>query len=406
MTVAKPKLAIIAPDSLPIPPLQGGSIQTIIYDLARQMQDLEITIFSKKTKTLPSETIDDHGIKYIYINNYSFQNIDLKKGSDFFLRWSFYLYKICRQLKKIEPDIVHLHNRPHWVPIIRRFLGERVKIILTDHNQKIAEDKYVLKKIDQIEAAVDLFVYPSRKIAELDLLSVCEKARAKTLIIYNAIDVEKFRSFKGAKEQVQLRQKYAIEHGKLLLFVGRLVAEKAVDKLLEAFPLVLKEEPSAKLLLIGSSFFSGAKETPFIKKLKRIAEPFKDNIIFTGFIDNNELPQIYSLADLFVSPVNWDDPSPKTIYEAAACGCAILATKRGGIPEIVKADESAVLLDSPYEIDELAAAILALLREPETGEALGQNARTRMVENFSVEKIAGEWNKLYLELAQSPLPKT
>lgn len=389
----KPVLAVIAPDSLPIPAVQGGSIQTIIYDYLKQLSLFQVVIFSRLVKNVKAYEVDEYGIKHIRISNYSWQNLDLVWQGDFIFRWSGYLSRIKKYLKQIKPDIVHVHNRPHWIPIINTVLPEKTKILLTNHNQKINEDRYVLKQIKKIIEVTDLFVYPSKKIAELDLLNKFPESREKVKFIYNAINIELFK--KCSKEQIKkLKDKYNLNNSLVLLFVGRLVKEKAIDKILEAMPLVLKEEKAAKLLIVGSSFFAGAKDTPFIKELKKNAEPVKNSVRFTGFINNDQLPEIYSIADVFVSPVNWDDPSPKTIYEAAACECPIVSTKRGGIPEIVD-EESAVLLDSPYEIKDLADTILNLLRDPETRVEMGQNARRRMEANFSIEIILKNWQEAY-----------
>lgn len=395
-----PTVAIIAPDSLPVPPVLGGSIQTIIYDYTKLLKGLNVVVISKKAGGLPKYQRDEHGVGHIHISSRSFESLELKWGNDFLFRWNLYIYRACWELKKLAPQVVHVHNRPHWIPIIRKILGSKVKIIMTNHNQKIAEDNYVLKKMAKIIPEIDLAVYPSRRIAELDLLEKFPQCGAKTEIIYNCVETEKFKKVSTA-QQALVREKYKLGKSKVLLFVGRLVKEKAIDKILEALPLVLKEEKDVKLLIAGSSFFAGAQDTPFIKKLKELAEPIKQSVIFTGFIDNDNLPELYSAADIFVSPVNWDDPSPKTIYEAAACECPIISTKRGGIPEIVEDGSSAVLLDSPYEPEELAVAIVSLLRDPEAAQLLACNARIRMQEKYTPTKVAKNWQTQYLKMADN-----
>lgn len=395
-----PVLAIIAPDSLPIPPVLGGSIQTIIYDYAKLLKNINIVIVSRAAAGLPKYQLDEHGVGHIHIPSRSFESLEIKNGNDFVLRWNLYIYRACRELKRISPAVVHLHNRPHWVPIVRSALGSTIKIVMTNHNQKINEDNYVLKKMSAILPEIDLAVYPSRRIAEIDLLNRCPEIEKKTAIVANAIDLQIFH--RSSIETIRaIKNKFNTGNNKILLYTGRLVGEKGIDKLLEAIPYILKEEKDTVLLVVGSSFFAGAKDTPFVKKLKSLAEQFKQNIIFTGFIDNSKLPEIYSAADIFVSPVNWDDPSPKTIYEAAACECPIVSTRRGGIPEIVEDGSSAVLLDSPYEITELAETIVNLLRDPEVRGEMGAAARARMIERFAPEKIAQAWQEQYLKLLKS-----
>jgi len=145
------------------------------------------------------------------------------------------------------------------------------------------------------------------------------------------------------------------------------------------------------------AFFEGAKKTDYVRYLETLAAQIKQNVRFTGFVKPLEMPYIYALADVFVSPVNWDDPSPKTIYEAASCQLPIISTKRGGIPEIVIDGHSAILLDSPYEIEQLAEQIAAVLHDHKLAVELGINARKRMLGNFTIDRISGQWQKAYLQ---------
>ena len=164
------KLVQILPPSLPMPPLKGGSIQTIVYDVIKNLKRFEIITFSKKERGYPDEKIDEYGIKHIYINNRSFDNLEILFRGEYLIRYNRYIYKIIEKLKEIKPDIIHVHNRPHFVPLLRNALGPDVKIILTDQNQKIAEDKYNLKRIGSIIDSLDEVVAPSKRILELDLL--------------------------------------------------------------------------------------------------------------------------------------------------------------------------------------------------------------------------------------------
>jgi spore coat protein SA len=389
-----PTVAVITPGSLPVPALLGGGIETVVYDYARFNQQQNIVIVSAKEDNLPAYELDQQGIGHIRISNKSWENLEIVWNYEYLVRFSLYIYRACRILKSLKPDIVHIHNMPHWCPIVRKHLGTEVKIILTNHNEKISGEKYAQQRFPKILQAVNKFVYPSRRIAELDLLEKHPEASSKTEIIYNGVDTDLFKRASAA-EINKVREKYQIKATKVILFVGRLVKEKAVDKILEALPEILKTEKDTALVIVGSSFFGKGQKTAFVKKLSELAEPVKDSVIFTGFVDTADVPALYSLASVFVSPVNWDDPSPKTIYEAAACEAPIISTKRGGIPEIVQDGTSAILLDSPYETSKLTAAILGLLRKPDIGILLGKNARKRIMENFSVPKISREWANYY-----------
>lgn len=390
-------VAVITPGSLPVPPVLGGGIETVVYDYARQNTQQKMIIVSALDGGLPEEETDRYGIDHIRIRNKSYDNFEIVFNHEYLIRYSRYIFKACQALKKRQPDAVHIHNMPHWVPIVRRQLGKKVKIILTNHNEKINQEQYAKKRLTEIMSAVDLVVYPSKRIAALDLTEKNPRYAGSVQVIYNGVDTDMYK--KSTRDEIsRVKNKYGLFSQKIVLFVGRLVKEKAADQVLAAMQEVVKAEKDAILVITGSSFFGKGTQTPYVKKLQDLAEPIKDNVVFTGFIDAADLPVLYSMAGAFVSPVVWDDPSPKTIYEAAACEAPIIATQRGGIPEIVKNGESAILLETPYTTAELAETIVDMLREPDTGLLLGQQARARMLERFTVPRIAREWSTLYAEL--------
>ena len=153
-------------------------------------------------------------------------------------------------------------------------------------------------KLAAIGEAVDYFVYPSRKIAELDLLQYYPQYAQKCRVIYNGVDGKLFKPVaKSSASAQELLVKYNLQGHKILLFIGRLVAEKAVDQILAALSEVLNAEKSAVLLIVGSSFFGKSKVTNYVKRLRKLAEPLKGAVRFTGFLPNQDLPLFYSLAD-------------------------------------------------------------------------------------------------------------
>ncbi|MFC1517247.1 glycosyltransferase family 4 protein [Candidatus Margulisiibacteriota bacterium] len=395
----KPVVAVITPGSLPVPAVLGGGIQTVVYEYAIPNKEQNIIIVSALDGGLPAFELDKQGIGHIRIRNRSYDNIEIVWRNEYLIRYNRYIYKACKILKELDADLVHIHNRPHFVPIVRKLLGPKVKIVLTNHNLKIAEEKYVLKRLPKIMQAVDKVVYPSKKVAELDLLKDNPTYKEKVEVIYNGVDENVFK--KASSEQIeQIREKYKISSKKVLLFVGRLVLEKGVDTLLSALPEIVSKDPEVSLVIVGSSFFGKGQKTPYVKKLIELAQPVKDNVIFTGFIDIEDLPVIYSLATVFVSPVDWDDPSPKTIYEAAACETAIVSSNRGGIPEIVINNESALLLDTPFTKIKLAQILLAILKDDKKRDDLIKNAKQRILSNFTCNIIGQKWAALYKDILE------
>jgi starch synthase len=86
---------------------------------------------------------------------------------------------------------------------------------------------------------------------------------------------------------------------------------------------------------------------------------------------------------------------PMVLLEASACGLPLIATRLGGIPEVVQDGTNGLLVDSPQDPGELAEKILALLQDPALRERLGRTARERILERFSWQHIAREQEAVY-----------
>jgi glycosyltransferase involved in cell wall biosynthesis len=160
-----------------------------------------------------------------------------------------------------------------------------------------------------------------------------------------------------------------------ILFVGRVEKRKGADVLMQAMPRVWAQHPACEFVFAG-----------------RIENDCKDQVAamppqvkFLGILPHTELATWYRRAAIFAAPSLWDN-SPNTIYEAMACGTPVIATRVGGIPELV--DEGVTgLLVSPSDPDELAEAIIMLLDNCQKRERMGQRARAKAVEQYSLQKI-------------------
>jgi starch synthase len=106
---------------------------------------------------------------------------------------------------------------------------------------------------------------------------------------------------------------------------------------------------------------------------------------FLGVKPRGELVELYQQASVVAVPSVWDN-SPNVIYEAMACGTPVVASRVGGIPELVD-DGVTGLLVPPGDADALADAIVALLGDPARRAQMGEHARERAVEEYSVDKI-------------------
>ena len=169
-------------------------------------------------------------------------------------------------------------------------------------------------------------------------------------LVFNCVD----NSIFCTKDQPEQRQALRAELGYtpedfVVIFCGRICPEKGVHRLVEAVRLC--QDPHVKLLVVGSPFFAAEDSSPFFDKLKADAAVLQQEgrIKFTGFVPNPQLPDYYRAADCACLPALWDEPAGITAIEAMACGCPIIATNSGGMPEYL-AGSNAILLERDERI--------------------------------------------------------
>ncbi len=168
-----------------------------------------------------------------------------------------------------------------------------------------------------------------------------------------------------------------------ILFVGRIEKRKGADVLIRAMPLVWEKYPDCRLVLAGSVG----------NELKDQVERVDIRIRFLGLLLREELIQWYQYASIFAAPSLWDN-SPNTIYEAMACGTPVVATRVGGIPELVDDGVTGILVP-PRDPNALADAIIRLLGDPARRERMGQCSRAKAEAEYPVDKIVARHLSFY-----------
>lgn len=390
------KAAIIAPNSLPVPPIRGGGIQNGIAEIIHHYREYKPYVFS-----ICEAGVDDLPLRESD-GNAEHRRIRIPRFRDFMIRLTHlstrsyfpYVREISGQLKEINPDIIHVRSRPWFLPLLRRDLGNDVKMILHNHNNYFMEmgERQVKKYL----SLMDAFAGVSRFTVDAEVLSRFPEEKERCFVIYNGVNPEKFGP-KGTDPArvAELRKKYGIKKGdRVIAYLGRLRKSKGVDVLLNAVKSL--RMPEVKLLLVGGHFFGGDETiSPFMRELKSSAEEMKGSVIFTGFVPRSDIQNVYALTDIVALPSLVQDASPNVCYEAQAMECPIVSTKRGGIPEIVEDGKTALLVDDPEDSKELKEKLKCLLENPGQMKAFGERGRKRMLEGFTWERAARRTEEMY-----------
>ena len=184
----------------------------------------------------------------------------------------------------------------------------------------------------------------------------------------------------------------------VILYVGRLQAEKGVHILLDAVRILQERNLNFLCKVIGSHFSGASKATPYIRSLQRSCPP---NVEFAGYRAQTEVAQEFRSADIFCCPSIWLEAFACVNIEAMASGLPIVATRVGGIVEI--AAEGGVLLVEPDSALELANALQRLVQEKDLRATMGGNGLASFRRRFTWAAIAKQYREVVDNLKDGQL---
>ena len=215
----------------------------------------------------------------------------------------------------------------------------------------------------------------------------------KFVTIHSGIDLAYFRSVR-VDPAVKRKELGLPPEGPIVGTVGRLVPIKGLEWLLKAAPRVLAEFPQACFVIIGDG--------PMLGELRELTAILGIGlrVVFLGA--REDVPECLAAFDLFVLP-SLNEGMGRVLLEAMAVGCPVVATRVGGIPDIV-ADRTTGLLVPPRDDRALAEAILTLLRDRSRRVAYGEAARRHVDGRFDVETMVRNIERLYDEVWQEKHP--
>lgn len=292
-----------------------------------------------------------------------------------------------RALREADPDVVHTHlPASNWYALPAAYLGRipaRISHLQNVYPQWSAKAR-ALDRATRACASVSVACSNLVRDFARDLGYRDEKLR----VIPNGVDTVRFENL---PDRVASRRKLGLPgRVPILISVASLYEQKGHRYLLEAMTRVHREHPEAQLLLVG-----GAEQTR-TEALQSTVESLGvgDAVRFLG--KRRDVPELLAASDLFVMPSLWEG-FPLALLEAGAAALPVVATPVGGVVDVVEDGVTGVLVP-PRNPDRLAEALASMLREPSRMQQLGEAAWRRVNERFSLERIAGQFEDLYVEL--------
>jgi glycosyltransferase involved in cell wall biosynthesis len=218
-------------------------------------------------------------------------------------------------------------------------------------------------------------------------------ARERVRLVPHGVDVERFRPA-SAEERSALRRERGLPAGTLAVYTGRLLRGKGLETLVAAFAATSARAPELRLVIVGS----GAGQALSIEEgLRREVRErrLEDRVVFTGRVD--DVAAYLRAADLFVFPSVFEALGI-SLVEAAACGLPAVASRTGGIVDVVEEGRSGILV-APGAVGELASALLALAAERGRRVGMGRAAREVACARFDERDGIRRYRALFREVA-------
>jgi glycosyltransferase involved in cell wall biosynthesis len=177
-------------------------------------------------------------------------------------------------------------------------------------------------------------------------------------------------------------------HSKVLISIGRLIPiQKGFEYLIKAMPAIVAQDPGIILLITGDGIIRN--------ELESMAEKLgvSRNIVFTGW--RNDTQELLSAADICLAPSLWD-PLPRTVLESMMVGTPVIASRVDGIVEAITHEKDGLLIQPASEND-IADAVIKLLKQPALIRQYGDSAREKALQLFTSERHAAQTIQVYTE---------
>lgn len=295
-----------------------------------------------------------------------------------FLLWVKTINRLVQLIKSKKIQIIHSNGSR--ATIFGGIAARLTKTPLIWHVRIVNSDKLLDRLLARLASKI---IVISKAVSRR--FNWLKNKEDKIVLVYNGIDLERFKPNVGIRK---VRGESLSSKTPMVVTVGRLDWYKGHKYLLEAAEKIVQTLPDARFLIVGDGGYRKRLENQ-VKQLN-----LDENVIFTG--NRKDIPEILAGIDLFVlSSVS--EGFGRAVAEAMACAKTVVATKAGGLSEVVE-DGITGRLVSPKNSTALAEAIIELLKDKKKAENMGIAGRKRVEKLFSIERNVKSIEELYKKI--------
>jgi glycosyltransferase involved in cell wall biosynthesis len=321
----------------------------------------------------------------------------VRPGRDLAAFWA-----VLREMFATQPDIVHTHTAKAgtiariaaWIYNATRPRARRCIVVHTYHGH-VFHGYFG----PWISGGVRLFERQLGRITDRIITISAEQHRdvvdryriapaGRVSIVPLGLDLETLAAEPRPPRPSSLRREAGFENSVVCGYVGRLTAIKNVELLFAACASAFQAHPSARLLVVGDG-----EDRPRLEALARERPELRGRVFFAGW--RSELVDVYRAMDL-VALSSRNEGTPVALIEAMAAGVPVVATKVGGVPDVIDAGRTGMLVQGD-DVDAFSRALEALLEAPERRRTLAAEARVDVLRRFGYRRLLDDIDHLYRE---------
>lgn len=371
MAVKKIRVCICSPGVKPIPALEGGAVEQLVTAILNKNEEegnfefVVYTIDSKKLESISYINTDIIKIK----NRQKFIPIRIKYS---FINRIYFLRKIKKHIdymsenlpeKVVDPDkydlIIVENNAEIFFKIQKRI--KNTKIVFHLHNDFDTIKSDFDKTSDRMKSIGNIAdeIWVASKYLKKRIESL--RCKASVQLLENCVNRDIFNKENVTYKEINdFKDKYNIQDRHfMILFCGRIDREKGVLELLKAVKL-LPSNVKIKVVIVGSQWFGSRTEKKYMSELNQLSKELEDMVIFTGYIDQENMPYVYLAADLVIIPTQCTEAFGMVALEAITMGKVCIVSQNGGLNDLINSECGIKIVQDYQYVESLSKAIYKL----------------------------------------------
>jgi len=368
---------------------ETGGIAYVVGHVAQHLQDRGHTVYflhpAATSRLRPKRTKWDFPGFELNLRPHVDPNRSIRSRLAFAIKAVPTLVSLLALLAKYRIDVVNVHypsSAFSYFALCRLVSG--IKLVVSIHGTDILPSPALPPRVDlptrRLLNAADAVVSPSAGFAA-QCLPALGRAASRMKVIHNGVDLAEFRPVAAPRTAATL------------LTIASLDPWKGIDVLLRAMPVVRQQLPAARLTIAGTGPARGELEA------LSAALALEDCVEFLGYQDRGNVRRLLATCSVFVLP-SLSEPFGLVVLEALAAGAPVVASKVGGIPEIVEHGVHA-LLASPGDERALAHAIVLTCTDLELRQRLSTSGLQHVKSRFSWLNTGRAYEQLFTALIDS-----